>query len=124
MWGPGPVPDYHPGAMGQPVTVIEKPSSVGGVVRFEINRTLTGMGHERYLAGQRVEGDRPPDELARRLFERGGIEGVHINSNVITLHLERGADTEGITSIIEDLYTHYRPGVPVPSPEDFAAPAE
>ena len=124
MWGPWPGPDYHPGAMGQPVTVIEKPSSVGGVVRFEINRTLTGMGHERYLAGQRVEGDRPPDELARRLFERGGIEGVHINSNVITLHLERGADTEGITSIIEDLDTRYRPGVPVPSPEDFAAPAE
>ena len=123
MWGPVPVPGYHPGAMGQPVTVIEKPSSVGGVVRFEINRTLTGMGHERYLADQLVEGDRPPDELARRLFARGGIDGVHINSNVITVHLSRGADTEGITGIIEDLYTHYRPGVPVPSPEDFTTPA-
>jgi hypothetical protein len=34
--------------MGQPVTVIEKPSSVSGVVRFETNRPLTGMGHEIY----------------------------------------------------------------------------
>jgi hypothetical protein len=110
--------------MGQPVSVIEKPSTQSGVVRYEINRTLTGMAHERYLVDQVVEGDRPPDELARRLFERGGIDGVHINSNMITVHLSRGADTDGITEIIEDLYTHYRPGVPVPSPEDFATPAQ
>ena len=110
--------------MGQPVTVIEKPSSQGGVVRFEINRTLTGMGHERYRASVPVEGVRPPDELARRLFERGGIDSLHINSNVITVHLERGASSEGIAEIISDLYTYYRPGVRVPSPEDFAAPAE
>lgn len=109
--------------MGQPVSVIEKPSSQSGVVRFEINRTLTGMGHERYLAGEPVEGDRPPDELARRLFARGGIDGIHINSNVITVQLARGADTGGIVEIISDLYTYYRPGVPVPSPEDFASPA-
>ena len=105
--------------MGQPVTVIEKPSSRGGVVRYEINRTLTGMGHERYRAGQVVEGDRPPDELARRLFERGGIEGIHINSNVITLDLAKGANSDGIAEIIGDLYTYYRPGVAVPTPADF-----
>jgi len=110
--------------MGQPVSVIEKPSTVGGVVRFELNRTLTGTGHERYLADQQVEGDRPPDVLARRLFERGGIDGIHINSNVVTVHLSRGADSAGISGIIEDLYTHYRPGVRVPTPEDFAAPAD
>ena len=124
MWGSAPAAGYHPIAMGQPVSVIEKPSTQSGVVRYEINRTLTGMAHERYLVDQVVEGDRPPDELARRLFERGGIDGVHINSNMITVHLSRGADTDGITEIIEDLYTHYRPGVPVPSPEDFATPAQ
>ncbi len=32
--------------MGQPVTVIEKPSSHPGVVRYETNRVLTGMGHD------------------------------------------------------------------------------
>ena len=110
--------------MGQPVTVIAKPSSRAGVVRFEINRTLTGMGHERYRAGQTVEGDRPPDVLARRLLERGGIDSVHINSNVITVDLAKGSDAEGIAEIIGDLYTYYRPGVEVPSPESFGAPAE
>ena len=110
--------------MEQPVTVIAKPSSRPGVVRFEINRTLTGMGHERYRSDQPVEGDRPPDVLARRLFERGGIESVHINSNVITVDLAKGSDAEGIAEIIGDLYTYYRPGVEVPSPESFGAPAE
>ena len=105
--------------MGQPVTVIEKPSSKGGVVRFEINRTLTGMGHERYLADQPVEGDRPPDELARRLFAHGGIEGIHINSNVITVNLEKGGSSEGLAGIIGSLHTFYTPGVPVPTPADF-----
>jgi hypothetical protein len=105
--------------MGQPVTVIEKPSSRPGVVRFELNRTLTGTGHERYRHDVPVEGDRPPDELARRLFSRGGVDAVHINSNVVTVDLARGADTLGLLDIIEDLYTYYRPGVPVPSPEDF-----
>ena len=106
--------------MGQPVTVIEKPSSRPGVVRYEINRTLTGMGHERYRADTPVEGHRPPDELARRLLALGGIERVHINSNVITVEWARGAQPEGVAEAIGDLYTFYRPGVPVPSPEDFA----
>jgi hypothetical protein len=110
--------------MGQPVTVLEKPSSRPGVVRFEINRTLTGMGHERYVVGRPVEGDRPPDVLARRLFEHGGIDAIHVNSNVITLDLAKGADTHGIKAVIEDLYTYYRPGVEVPDPASFGAPAE
>lgn len=110
--------------MGQPVTVLEKPSSRPGVVRFEINRTITGMGHERYAVGTPVEGDRPPDVLARRLFEHGGIDAIHVNSNVITLDLAKGADTDGIRAVIEDLYTYYRPGVEVPDPASFGAPAE
>jgi hypothetical protein len=110
--------------MGQPVTVLEKPSSRPGVVRFEINRTLTGMGHERYRADTPVEGDRPPDVLARRLFEHGGVDAVHVGSNVITVELARGATTEGLLDVIEDLYTYYRPGVEVPDPASFGAPAE
>ena len=110
--------------MGQPVTVLEKPSSRAGVVRFEINRTLTGMGHERYRIGQEVQGDRPPDILARRLFEHGGIDAIHINSNVITLDLSKGGDTDGIAEVIQDLYTYYRPGVEVPDPASFGAPAD
>lgn len=107
--------------MGQSVTVLEKPSNRPGIVRFEINRILTGMGHERYRADQPIEGDRPPDVLARRLFERGGIDTVSIYSNVITVDLGRGSDTDGIAEIIGDLYTYYRPGVEVPDAASFGA---
>lgn len=101
--------------MGQPITVVEKPSSRAGLVRFEINRSITGMGHERYLAGQDIIGTRPPDELARRLFARGGIDAVHVNSNVITLELTEGGDATGIGELIEELFLYYREGVEVPS---------
>ena len=97
--------------MGQPITVVRKPSSKPSIVRFETNRTLTGTGHERYLAGGEISGDRPPDEVARRLIVAGGVRGVHIHSNVITVEVEPGADTAGFEDIIRDLYIHYRPGV-------------
>lgn len=109
--------------MGQPVTVIEKPSR-DGMVRFETNRCLTGTGHERYRAGAVVDGVRPADVLARRLLARGGIDGVHVNSNVITLDMAKGASTEGIAEIIEDLYTYYRPGVEVPAFETPTAESD
>lgn len=94
--------------MGQPIVVVEKPSIANpGMVRFETNRAITGMGHERYVAGAEVRGDRPPDELARRLLAHGGIESVHINGSVVTVDLEKGARTEGMREIIETLYIHY-----------------
>lgn len=101
--------------MGQPVTVIESQSPATGVVRYELNRVLTGTGHERYAPGDVIVGDRPPDVLARRLLERGGIDGVHINGSVVTVDPTKGHPTEGIKEIIEDLYTYYRPGVEVPA---------
>ncbi len=101
--------------MGQPVTVIQKSSQNPGVVRFEINRSITGMGHERYRADREVSGHRPPDELARMLFEHGGVGGVHINSNVITVEVARGGDVTGIRDLIEKMFIFYKPGVEVPS---------
>ena len=97
--------------MGQPIVVVEKPSPRPGLVRFEINRSLTGMGHERYRSPEQAQGDRPPDVLARRLFERGGVDAVHIYSNVITVDLAEDADADGIDEIISDLFIHYRDGV-------------
>jgi hypothetical protein len=97
--------------MGQPVAVVEKPSSEPNVLRFELNRSLTGMGHERYLKDAEITGHRPPDELARRLFEHGGVESVHIYSNVVTIKLEAGGSGDGLKSIMEQLYIHYLPGV-------------
>jgi hypothetical protein len=99
------------GVMGQPIVVTEKPSARPGVLRFELNRVLTGMGHERYTRGEEITGHRPPDELARRLFEHGGVDGVHIYGNVVTVVVARGHSGEGIKEIIESLYIYYREGV-------------
>lgn len=108
--------------MGQPVTVIEKPSSRAGLVRFEINRSITGMGHERFRPADDIVGDRPVDELARRLFARGNIDSVHVNSNMITVELAQ-LDSSGIADIIEELFTYYVPGVVVPSDEELMGEA-
>lgn len=105
--------------MGQPITVIEKPTPRPGVVRFEVNRCLTGMGHERYFRPEDATGARPPDVLARLLFERGGVDAVHVYSNVITVDLADGHTTEGIADLIRELYIHYLPGVLPPSDEEL-----
>ncbi len=96
--------------MGQPITVVERRSSRPGIVRFEVNRPLTGMGHESYRAGELVEGCRPPDELARRLLARGGIDAVHMNGSVITVDLAKGGHTEGIVELIRELFLYYPGG--------------
>ena len=110
--------------MGQPVTVIEKHARRGGVVRYELNRSLTGTGHEIYRVDDVIVGDRPADVLARRLFEHGGVDVVSINSSVVTVDMSKGGDSAGIKEIIEDLYTYYRPGVEIPTFVTEDAPAE
>lgn len=109
--------------MGQPVTVVEKQTGNPAVVRYEINRTITGMGHETFTAAPDALHDRAVDELARRLFATGKVQAVHVNSNVVTVQLRGDARSTSFTPLIEDLFLYYREGVPVPSPEDFAAPA-
>ena len=106
--------------MGQPITVVEKPSSRTGVVRYETNRALTGMGHERYRVGDEILGTAPADELARRLFDRGGITGVHVNGNVVTVELtEAEAEAEGIDEVIASLYLYWVEGVEVASDDEL-----
>ena len=104
--------------MGQPITVVAKPSSRAGVVRYETNRALTGMGHERFRAGDEISGGTPTDELARRLFARGGIAGVHVNGNVVTVEF---SDTgfDGVEEIIAGLYLYWVDGVEVPSDDEL-----
>ena len=97
------------------MTVVQKLSSNTGVVRFEINRSITGMGHERYVEAPGLENDRPCDELARRLFAHEGVETVHMNSNVITVNVAFGTEGSALTETIEQLFTYYQPGVEVPS---------
>ncbi len=105
--------------MGQMVAVTEKPSTTPGVVRFEINRSLSGMGHERFASVDDAWGDTPSDELARRMFATGQVSGVHVYSNIITVDLMKGHDSEGLAELIAELYRYWKPGVEPPSFEDL-----
>jgi hypothetical protein len=97
--------------MGQPITVTEKATTRQGVVRFEINRTLTGMGHESYRSAADAVGDRPADVLARRLFSHDAVKSIHIYANEITVELHAWKSSDGLKEAIEGLHTHYLPGV-------------
>jgi hypothetical protein len=97
--------------MGQPIAVTEKKTPKPGILRFELNRSLTGMAHERYQSAEDAQGDRPPDVLARRLLETGQVATIHMYSNEVTVDLAKGATGDGLLEIIKDLYIHYLPGV-------------
>jgi hypothetical protein len=108
--------------MGQPVAVAEKlSSSRPGLVRFELNRSLTGMGHERYTAPEQIIGEKTSAELARRLFATGKVDALHLYQNVVTVDLKKGYTSDGLAGIVENLYTYWVPGREVPVLE---APAE
>ena len=101
--------------MGQPITVVEKPSSNPAILRFETNRPLSGMGHERYDAPPSELLDRPVDELARRLFAAGGVERVHINGSVVTVTLGGGRTGSGLADVVRGLFLHYPPQAAAPA---------
>ena len=110
--------------MGQPVAVTEKPSVTPGVVRFELNRSLTGMGHERYASAAQATAATPGAELARRLFATGKVGAVHVYANVVTVDLLKGFQSDGLVDLVRDLYVYYRPGVEPPSVESLMAQVE
>lgn len=99
--------------MGQPVAVTVKQSAEPGRVRFELNRSLTGQGHEFYESA--------PDRqesfgavLAVRLFATGKVRAVHVFSSVVTVDMVPGTNASELAQIITDLYQYWKPGmVPV-----------
>ena len=109
--------------MGQPVAVTEKPSSSPGIVRFELNRALTGMGHEHFRSVDDAFGPRPAAELARRLFATGQVTGVHVYSNIVTVDLGTDQTASGLADVVRDLYQYWKPGMEPPAFEDLE-PAE
>ena len=109
--------------MGQPVTVIEKQSTNPAILRFETNRPLSGMAHERYTEPPSELLDRPVDELARRLFAAGGVESVHINGNVVTVGLGGGRTGTGLADVVRGLFRHY-PDQPAAAADEPAAAAD
>ena len=114
--------------MGQPVAVTPKPTTKPGLLRFEANRSLTGMGHEYFTSLDQTEGPRPGPAvvLARRLLETGQVESVHVYGNMVTVDLLKGYTGDTLSPIIEDLYTYYVEGFvppPLEMPEEPVATA-
>ena len=112
--------------MGQPVAVEQKVGGRSTVVRFETNRSLTGMGHERFANAAEAKGTKPAAVVARRLFESGQVAWVHVYGNIVTAELAPGASQAGLDAIVRDLYQYWKPGMVPPSVEELLAqmPAE
>ena len=112
--------------MGQLVAVEQKAGGVSTIVRFETNRSLTGMGHERFTSAAEAKGPRPAAVIARRFFEAGHVSWVHVYGNIITASLEEGASQSGLNEIVRDLYQYWKPGMVPPTLEELLAsmPAE
>lgn len=107
--------------MGQLVGVVEKPSATPGVVRFELNRTLSGQGHEHFASSATAVGDSPSAVLARRLFATGQVAAVHVYSNIVTVDLAKGREAIGLGDVVTNLYQYWLPGVEPPTFDDVAA---
>ena len=108
--------------MGQMVGVVEKKSATPGVVRFELNRSLSGMGHERFDSVVEAIGSKPSASLARQLFATGKVDSVHVYGNIVTVDVAKGYDSGGLADIVREMYRYWKPGVVAPTFED--APAE
>ena len=107
--------------MGQQVAVVERPSTNPGVIRFEANRTLTGMGHEVFRSLDDAIGPRPAAMLARTLLSSGKVTAVHMYSNMITVDLANPTDSSGIGDMVRDMYQYWKPGMEMPVFEDPVA---
>ena len=112
--------------MGQLVTFLSASSPRPGMVRFELNRTVTGMGHERYNTDSEITGHRPVDELARRLLATGDLSSVHIHGSMVTAEFTGDGESNLTDALprfkeaISGLYTYYVPGVEIPGDDEFA----
>ncbi|MFT3853123.1 MAG: hypothetical protein QM733_10345 [Ilumatobacteraceae bacterium] len=109
--------------MGQPVAVVVKPSSTPGVLRFEANRNLTGMGHEEFASAADAIGPRPAASLARQLLATGHVDKVHIFGNIVTVELARGFTGDDLPDVVRDMYQYWKPGMEPSYEEPTAEPA-
>jgi hypothetical protein len=107
--------------MGQMVGVVERKSTTPGVVRFELNRSLSGMGHERFASVVDAIGSKPSASLARQLFATGKVDSVHVYGNIVTVDVAKGYDSSGLADIVREMYRYWKPGVEPPVFEDEPA---
>ncbi|MFM9121968.1 MAG: hypothetical protein ACKOQX_03700 [Actinomycetota bacterium] len=107
--------------MGQPVDVKQSQAGVAGRIRFELNRTLTGQGHEKFTSASQAVGPRPAAELARRLFDSGAVLGVHVFANIVTIDLVPGSRDGDLAKIVTDLHQYWKSGMKPPTAEELIA---
>ena len=107
--------------VGQPVDVKQTTAGVAGRIRFELNRTLTGQGHEKFTSASQAIGPRPAAELERRLFNSGSVLGVHVFANIVTVDLVPGSRYSDLAQIVTDLHQYWKPGMKPPTIEELMA---
>ena len=107
--------------VGQPVDVKRTTAGVAGRIRFELNRTLTGQGHEKFTSASQAIGPRPAAELARRLFNSGAVLSVHVFANIVTVDLVPGSRDSDLAQIVTDLHQYWKPGMKPPTVEELMA---
>jgi hypothetical protein len=97
--------------MGQFITVTVRTGASPSVRVFDLNRSLTGMAIERYpsIAAVKEGGDRPPDVLARRLFDLGATSvTVYSSAVAVVAPAERWPGLEPqVVETIEHLFGYY-----------------
>jgi len=95
--------------MGQPITVTSRVGSTATVRIFDCNRSITGMAIESYAAVDQTGSGRPPDVLARRLFDLGATR-VTVYSSAVTVEApaEKWSALEPeVVHAIEHLFGYY-----------------
>ena len=107
--------------MGQQVAVVEKPSPRPGMLRLETNRSLTGMGHERFTSMHDAVGPRPAAVFARQLLATGKVDSVHMYGNIISVDVSKGFNGDGLADVVRNMYQYWKPGMEMPT---FDAPAD
>jgi hypothetical protein len=95
--------------MGQEITVHARPGTSPSVMLFTCNRSITGMAIERYTSVEQTNGARPPDVLARRLFDLG-TTGVTVYSSDVTVEADAARWPElqaKVEEAIRNLFGYY-----------------
>jgi hypothetical protein len=95
--------------MGQEITVTARRGSSPTIMLFDCNRSITGMAIERYSSLADTEGSRPPDVLARRLFDLGATRVTVYSSDVtVEAPAERWGELEPqVGEAIRHLFGYY-----------------
>ncbi len=93
--------------MGQSITVSVRPGARANLRFFELNRSITGMDIERYAVRPPNSAIRPPDVVARRLFDLGA-SSVTVYSSMIAVEADNWSDLEPkVIEMLEHFFNYY-----------------